>query len=141
MSVFHAHGMSVEFASSLIGKLTGIPLPDQSKGDVQTTTGESEGDHEYLPGLREGGTVSLEALLDVDDTGQDALRTNYDADGEVETCFIILPSRATSGTSAKYRFLAYVSALGGDGSQNTDDPATFTASLKVAGPVTKVLVA
>ena len=140
MSKFHAHGCTVEFGSVEIGDLTSISLPDQSKGDVQTTTNESDGDHEYLPGLREGGTVTLEALLDVDDTGQDALRTNYDADGVTAICFIALPSRATSGTSATYRFEAYVNALGGDLPQDSDDPGTFSATLKVAGPVTKVMV-
>lgn len=141
MSKFHAHGCSVEFGSALVGDLTSISLPDQSKGDVQTTTAESEGTHTQIPGLREGGTISLEALLDVDDTGQDALRTNYDADATTETVFVILPSRATTGSAAKYRFVGYVNALGGDLPQNTDDPGTFTATIKVAGPVTKVLTA
>ncbi len=137
MSRFQAHGTVVEFASATIGQITAITAPERSKGDVQITVGESEGDHEYLPGLREGGTCTIEMILDPDNTGQDALYTNYDADADIETCFITLPARATAGSeTAIYRFRCYVNAEPTELPLVADDPATLSVTLKVTGAVT-----
>ena len=141
MSRFNAHGTTVEFASADIGRIINITPPDRSKGDVEITVGESGGDREYIPGLREGGTLTLEMLLDVDNAGQDALYTNYDADGVTETCFIVLPSTATAGSEvATYRFVCYVNAEPTELPVVADDPATLSVTLKVTGAVSLTVI-
>ena len=94
MPKYHAHGTVVEFASATVGGLTSITLPDRQKGEVEITDGESGFDREFLPGLRDGGTVQLEGRHDPDDAGQEALEDNWESDQDVETLFITLPSRA-----------------------------------------------
>lgn len=142
MAKFHAHGTTIEFASADIGKLTSITLPDRSRGDVQTTTGEDGFDHNFLPGLRDNGTFTFDFLLDVDDAGQQLLRTNFEADQALETIFVSLPTRATSESSVKYRFRGYVQSLPeGELPQTADDPATASCTIKVSGAVTQTITA
>ena len=138
MPKFHAHGTVVEFASAAVGGLTSINTPDRSKGEVDITDGESAFDREYLPGLREGGSITLEGRYDPSDTGQEALNDNYEADQATATCFITLPARAHATMTVAYRFTAFVTALSQDLPQDADDAATFSATLKVAGAVQKI---
>lgn len=138
MAKFRAHGCSVSIGGTDIGGLVTIGLPDRSKGDVEVTDGDSAGDREYLPGLREGGTVTLEYRLDPEDAGQTALETNYAGEADAEIV-ITLPSDAAATSPVTYTFDGYVNALGGDLPQDADEPGMGTASIKVAGAVTKDL--
>lgn len=140
MTRFHAHGTTVEFASATVGQLTTITLPDRSRGDVQITVGESGFDHEFIPGIRDNGTFSIEFVLDVDDTGQQALRTNFESDQDLATVFVTLPARATSNTSVVYRFRGYVQSFPeGELPQESADPASASATIKVSGGVTQTI--
>lgn len=137
-SPFLAQGVTVQFGSDDVGGLTAITLPDQQRGDVKVTNNTSAGDHEYTPGIREGGNLQLEAQLIADDAGQGALRTNFnDNDGTKVTVTVTLPSRASASGTVTYTFTGYCNALGGELPQDSDDPGTFTASVKVDGNVTK----
>jgi hypothetical protein len=138
MARFIAHGTTVEFASATVGGLTGFGSPDRSKGDVEVTDGESAFDREYIPGLREGGSITLEGRYDPEDEGQEALNDNYESDQDTETVFIQLPARAHATMTVKYRFVGYVNSFSQDLPQDADDAATFSATIKVAGPVEKI---
>lgn len=138
MAKFHAHGTTCEFESSTIGGLTSYNLPDRTKGDVEVTDGESAFDREYLPGLREGGTITLEGRYDPEDEGQEALNDNWEADQSTGVVRIVLPSRAHTTKTVTIRFEGYVNALSHDLPQEADDPASFSCTIKVTGAVTKI---
>src|SRR5690554_3572815 len=83
MPAISAHGATLTFGSFSVSGLTSIGLPDQSKETVEVTSHSSGGWRERLPGLRDGGTVTLGARLFPDDPGQQALDDNYNADNEL----------------------------------------------------------
>lgn len=126
-----AHGTTFSIDGVEVGGLRNIGLPEQSRDDVDLTDHQSNFDREYVPGLREGGTVALEGINIPGDAGQQALRANFDADNEVVECVITLPVTP----AVTYTFDGYVNALGG--SNPYDAEADFTASVKVTGKVTK----
>ena len=135
--IFVPNGTTLTFDSSDVGGLVSISLPSETKGDVETTTNDSALQRTYIPGLRDGGTVTITCRLIPGDTGQAKLRTNYAAN-EVVGAVITLPDAATTdSTVTTYTFDCYVNALGGDLPQDADDTATLTATLKVAGAVTE----
>ena len=137
MSKFFAHGTTVSIGGTDIANLVSIDMPERSKGDVETTDGDSAGDREYLPGLREGDNLTLECRRDDEDAGQVALRTNYEADDTTVAIIITLPAAATAGaTTAAYSFTGYVNNLGGSLPQADDTAPSLTASIKVASAVT-----
>lgn len=139
MPAFFAHGTAITVGGTAVAGLTAISLPDESKDDVETTSHDSDGDRSYLPGLRDGGTVTLEGNLLPEDAGQDALRTNYDADDGTTAAFVITLASSAATTAVTYSFTGYVNALGGD--TPFDDKGSFTASIKVTGTVTKAVAA
>lgn len=127
-----AHGTTLSIGGTAIGGLNNIGLPDESKDDVEITDHDSDGDREFTPGLRDGGTIAFDGNHDVADAGQLALVTNFDADSTTAAFVITLPG----GTGARtYSFTGYVNAMGGDAP--FDDRATLTGSIKVTGAVTK----
>lgn len=133
MPAFNAHGSSVLFASVAVGGLTSIGLPDESKEDVETTSHDSQGWRQYLPGLRDGGTVTLGARLVPDDAGQQALDDNYDGDEVVEVVISAAPDSESNVRT--YTFSAHVKSRGGE--LPYDDVAERHWVLKVDGVVTQ----
>ncbi len=137
MSKFFAHGTALSIGGSAIGSLVSIDMPERTKGDIEITDAESAGDREYIPGLREGDSITFECRREDQDVGQIALRTNYEADGTTAAIVLTLPASATSGaTTITYSFTGYVNSLGGSLPQVDDDAASLTASIKVTGAVT-----
>lgn len=138
MAGFWAHGTTVTVDSVAIGGLTGISLPEEARGVVETTDHDSSGDREFVAGLRDGGTITLEGRLLPEDTGQTSLRTQYATnDGSVAEIVITLPDRATAtSVIATYTFDGFVTALGGSLPGDSDEPGSFSATLKVSGSVT-----
>ena len=112
-------------------------MPERVRGEVETTDGESAFTREFLPGLRDGGSVTLEGRHDPDDAGQEALEDNWEADQDVETIFITLPTRARTSLTSKVRADVFVTAWSVDLPQEADEAATFSCTLKVADEVTK----
>ncbi|HSH45232.1 MAG TPA: phage tail tube protein [Longimicrobiales bacterium] len=127
-----AHGTTFTVGGDAVGGLTNISLPEQTKGEVDLTDHDSGGDVEFVGGLRDNGSVTLEGTNIPTDTGQQALRTNYEADSDVVACVIELPDGTTTGT--QYSFDGVVTGLGGENPY--DDKATFTATIRVSGAVT-----
>ncbi|MFW6202561.1 MAG: hypothetical protein ACOC8B_08280 [Gemmatimonadota bacterium] len=135
---FIAHGTSVTFASSTIGGLVSLSAPERTKGEAETTDADSNHDREYLPGLREGGSVTLEYRFIDGDAGQQALEDNYDADNATEEMVITLPSAATDDSEeVTWTFDGFVTALGVELPQTDDEAVNGTCTVKVDGGVTK----
>lgn len=135
MAKYHAHGASVTIGGTAIGGMATIGLPDETRGEVEVTDHDSGGDREYLPGLRDAGSVTLEGRHDPEDTGQVALRTNYNGSASAQVV-ITLPGASATTSPVTYTFDAFVTALGGELAGDGDDPGNFSATLKVDGAVT-----
>ncbi len=60
MSKFFAHGTTISIGGTIVKNLVSIEMPDRTKGDVEMTDGDSAGDREYVPGLREGDNLTFE---------------------------------------------------------------------------------
>jgi predicted secreted protein len=127
MALF-AHGTTFEIENVPVGGLTGISLPAESRDSLDSTDHDANGIRTFLPGLVDGGTVELEGHLIPGDAGQGDLRDNKNSGAPVE-CIITVPSTPSS----IFTFDAFVTAVGGDAP--FDGLGTFSASLKVTGPV------
>ena len=138
MAKFLAKGSTVVFNSLTIGSVASITLPDASKEEVDVTTHDSTGVYrEFLAGLADPGTVTLECMYDPDDAGQQELVDNFNAAGNtVEQCRITLPAAAAVSTIT-VTFDAFVQAMPGDLPGTTAAPATRTFTLRVTGPSTE----
>jgi len=140
MAKYIPHGSTFSIGGDFVGGLTGITIPDRKRGEAETTDTDSGGNREYLPGLREHGTVQLTFRHDPDDVGQLALEANYDAaaSAAVETCIITLPDASHSGTGGRtYTFQGFVTEPpSGDLKLADDDVAEQTCTIKVGGLVT-----
>jgi predicted secreted protein len=108
-----------------IASLTSITGLDLSADDIDVTAHDSaDGYREFVQGLRDGGTVSIEGNF----TGvasQEALKTLFDS-GEVVAMEIGFPD-----AFAEWQFNGYVNALSTDAPM--DDKASFSATIKVSG--------
>lgn len=135
MAGFWAHGTTVSIATAAIGGLDSIQLPEQSRGDLDFTDHGSAGTMEFVPGLRDGGTLTVSGKYIPTDAGQVACRTNYAAAGTVAAIVITFPTTPVSTVT----FDGYVNGMGGDAPY--DNKATFSASFKVAGAVTHATAA
>lgn len=134
-----AHGTTFSIGGTAVGELTGISLPDRSRDELETTNHDSGGDREFVPGLRDGGSVTLEgrfAMGVAGDTGQTAIETNYEAEGDdaVEEMIITLPDNG-GATATTFTFDGFVTAINGD--LPMDDVGTFSVTVKVTGAVVK----
>ncbi len=124
-----AHGttFSATISSVLtpIASLTSITGLDLSADDVDVTAHDSaDGYREFVQGLRDGGTVSIEGNF----TGvasQEALKDLFDS-GEVVAMEIGFPD-----AFAEWQFNGYVNALSTDAPM--DDKVSFSATIKVSG--------
>lgn len=141
MPKFYAHGTAVTFNSVTIGGIASISLPSQTKGEVETTAHDSNNVREFVAGLRDSGTVTLEMRMDPDDAGQDELRTNYDAAGNTtQEVVITLPSAASASGTVTFTFDAFVQEISGDLPGDTEEAASLSVTLRVTGAVTKATV-
>jgi len=137
MPKYLPHGSTVSIASITIGGLVSVGIPDRSRGEAETTDTDSGGDREYIPALREGGSVELTFRHIPTDVGQVKLETNFNAAGlaAVEEVIITLPD---SG-GRTYTFDGFVTAApSGELALADDEAAQQSATIKVASAVTIV---
>lgn len=133
-------GTTFKINNVLVGGLISISLPSGSKGVAETTDSGSSATRDFLPALRDNGTISMTLRHDPDDLGQQQLETNYNTDGSAAlvTCVITLADLATAASTKRtYTFLAFVTTLlNGDLALVDDAVAEVTTELKISGPVT-----
>jgi len=135
------HGTTFSFASVEIGGLRTVGFPDQTKEEAETTDTYSGGQREFIPGLRDFGTVELVVRHDPEDTGQQALDTNFLAAATIEECIITLPSGATADSSVvTYTFDGFV-LQGPQGDLDLADSVAAEATyvIRVTGLVTTAI--
>ena len=111
-----------------IGSLTKISPPERSTDSIDITTLDVvDGYKKFMPGLKDGGEVTVSGFFDSADVGQLALDTAFEA-GSEDTYIITFP--ATIG--ATFTFAALVTKFA-PGEVNTEDPLSFELMLKVSG--------
>ena len=121
-------GVAVTVDSNDIGDLTDASIPGIDTTDIDITTHDSTGGwREFLAGLKDGGTLELTGILDLDDTGQAYLAGNVGG----AAVAVVLTFSDTSTAS----FSAYVKNFNNPGNP-LDDKVEFSSSLKITGAVT-----
>lgn len=135
-----AHGTTFSIGAQVVGDITNITGPNRTRDAIETTDHDSGGDEEMVPGLRRGGTVSIEGNLAsgvTGDAGQDALEDNADADGSaaIEEMILTLPDDA-GATATTYTFDGFV-IQSPSPTLPYDDKATYSAEIQVTGAITK----
>lgn len=120
-------GTTLTIGVTPVGKLTKIGSPEMTKGEIDVTTLESTGGYkEFISDFRDGGNLTFEGFA-VSDAGQDALKTNFDADTN-ETFTITLPNGTTitlEGYVSKYK----------KGDAAVGQGLTFSGEIRVSGVV------
>ncbi len=135
MAKYLPHGTTVSFNAVNIGGLISVGIPDRTRGDAETTDSAASFNRTFLPGLRDGGSVSLTFRHDPADAGQQQLETNYNVDGSgaLKTCVITLPAPG----SRTYTFTGFVTEPPkGDLGLVDDDVAQQSATIRISGSVT-----
>lgn len=88
---FVPHGTTFSFNEQVVAELTEINGPGISVDETEVTSHDSNWWKEFLPGLIEGGEVTLTGNYVPSDTGQAALRTAM-LNQTVDTWEIIYPN-------------------------------------------------
>lgn len=121
-------GTTLTKGGTTIGLLTKISTPEKSADSKEVTTLDiSDGYKRFIPGLKDGGEVAVEGYFDVGDTGQMALDTAIE-NGTEDTYVITFPA----AIGASITFNAIVTKYT-PGEVNTEDPLSFSLTLKVTG--------
>lgn len=123
-----AHGTTVTFGAATIAGITSVTPFDESRDALETTVHASQGVRAYIPGLQDGGDITIEGRLLTADAGQIALKTNLDG-GAAGSLVITYPGT----TSNRFTVSAFVTAW--SASAPFDDVGSFTCTLKCAGKV------
>ena len=139
MGIF-AHGTQVTIDSVAIGGLRDIDGPQEEKELVDTTDHDSGGDREYVPGLRDGGTLELTYLVEATNAGQQALWSNYGDNTNTTAAFeISVPADPNiSGSDFILSFNGFVTSR--SPTFPHEGVAAQTCSIKISGAVTHSLV-
>ena len=113
-----------------VAGLTSIGGLDLSADTIDVTTLESEdGYRKFIAGFKDGGEVSLEGYLELEQgKGQKELYDLYDS-GEEEDFTILFPKNMGS-----WQFKGVVTGFGTGAS--LEDPLSFSATIKVSGKPT-----
>lgn len=135
-----AHGTTLTINSINICGIRTIDGPNEEKAIVDATDHCSEGTREYVGGLKDGGTVDLELLVEAADVGQQELYTSYLQTISELAEFVITPpgDPAVTGDDFTLSFSGFVISSGW--SFPFDDVATQTVSVKISGAVAHSLV-
>jgi hypothetical protein len=136
-----AHGTQVTIDSVPIAGLRSIEGPQEEKDLVDVTDHDSGGAREYVPGLRDGGTLDLELLTESTDPGQQDLYANYALGNSIvpATFEISVPADAAlTGSAFTITFDGFATSR--SRSMPYDDVASETYSLKVTGDPVHSLV-
>jgi hypothetical protein len=137
MAKYLPHGTTFSFGGVAVAGLISIGIPDRTRGAAEITDSGSGFNRDYIPGLRDTGSVELQFRHDPADPGQIALVTNFnnDTSGNVVTCILTLPAIA-GGSNKIYTFDAFVIKAPSGALGLTDDTvAELSCTLQVASPV------
>ena len=140
MSKYIGHGTAVTINSIALGGLVSVGIPEQTKGEAETTDSDSGNVREFIAGLRDSGQMEITVRHDPDDVGQQEIESNYAAapGSEIVEFVITLPDAATGSSGSRtYTFDGYVqTSLSGDLELADDVAAELTCTVRVTGAVT-----
>lgn len=126
MAKIRSFGTSVTVATIAIGGLTDINVTAGDVTNVDVTTHDSSGGYrEFVPGLKDGGSLDLSGKYDYANAGQAALKTHF---GTLQA-FVVTFSDGT-----KVSFSALVGGF--NTTAALDDSVEFTCNAKITGAVT-----
>jgi hypothetical protein len=129
MAGFFAHGTVTKINSIAVAGVTNITPLDRTRGEIQTTDSQSQYTHEFIPGLRNFGGVTVDFNIITGDAGQSEIIDSYeasDADDAVVEVSVELPNGTT------VIFDAFVTALTWALPQDSDEKATGSVTFKVS---------
>ncbi len=137
---FWAHGTTVTFDSFPVKGMVSIQGPEETNDQVEITDSDSGGDEELIPGLRRGGTVTLECRMIPGDSGQVALKESRQTQSVAEVV-ITLPASATDDSDvATITFDAFVTGVNRNLPLVDNTAAGISFTLKVTGAVTEASI-
>lgn len=118
----------------VVAEITSIGDISVTRDDVEVTHYDSDdGYKEFIPGLADGGELTIECNFIVGDTnGQIGIKADYEA-GTVQTFELVLPNAANSS----WEFTAIVNSFGE--TQPNGEQIGFTATMKVTGKPTLIM--
>lgn len=118
----------------VVAEITSMGDVSVIRDDIDITHYDSDdGYKEYLPGLADGGEITIEGNFIVGDTnGQIGLKADFEA-GTVQSFELALPNAANSS----WEFSAIVNSFGE--TQPNGEAIGFTATMKVTGKPTLIL--
>lgn len=125
---FLAHGATLMWNSILVGFLTAIDGPEEEVEEVEVTNHDSNGRREFVFGLVDSGSISIEGRLAPENTGQAALRSGLQNRTIAQTVLTV-----QSDPVVTYTFDSFVQTL--SISNPFDDASSFTATLRITGDV------
>ncbi len=128
-SAVSGYGVAITFGGNAVGE-TMITGPENSRDQLDATTNSSaSASREFIPGLKDGGEVTLEGNWVPADVGQVALLASYN-NGTTEACVITYPTTPSKTAS----FNGFVSNW--TINPPHDEKLTFSSTIKISGPVT-----
>jgi len=129
-------GTTLSKGGVTIGSLTSISSPEKSTDAKEVTTLDvSDGYKRFLPGLKDGGEVTVKGYYDSADAGQAAIDAAFEA-GIQDTYIITFPA----AIGATFTFNGIITKYT-PGEANLEDPMSFELTLKVSGKPTLALTA
>lgn len=124
-------GTTITRNATNIGVLTSISAPEKSADAIEVTTLDvSDGYKRFIPGMKEGGEVTLKGYFDMSDSGQSALDGAFE-NGSEDTYIITFP--ATIGSTVQFNAIVTKYT---PGEANLEDPLSFEMTLKITGKPT-----
>lgn len=125
-------GISVDGTTyTQVGCVTGYSLDGAGRSEIDTTCNNSTS-KEFVFGLRDNGTMSLDINYDPDGAGLALVEASYSSDTPYHF-EVVYSNGATSGT--KKEFEGYVVNISDSGA--VDDKISGTIEIKISGDITK----
>lgn len=130
---FLAHGATLMWNSVLVGFLTSIDGPEEEVEEVEVTNHDSLGRREFVFGLIDSGSISIEGRFAPENAGQVALRTGLAARTIATTVLTLV-----SDPVVTYTFDSFVQTL--SIANPFDDASGFTSALRITGNVVQAVL-
>lgn len=111
-----------------VSNATKIGFPAPEIDEIETTNHDSTGGYrEFLPGLKDGGTIDFEGVV-ASDTVVSGLQSAFDTTA-------VVGWRITTRSGAEWEFDGYMASFG-EGDAEIDSARTYTGSIRVSGAPT-----
>ena len=114
-----------------IAEINNIEGPELEAEEIEVTNHDSpDGYKEFIPGLKDGGSISIEGnFVATDDTHQQLI-ADFES-GEVNNYRILLPDSTVEASKSRWTFAAMVKSL--STKYPTSGSVTFSAALRISG--------